>query len=656
MGHDAPFHLRYNFAHQQAFPDVPTGRWNFGACRLVKGTCLSESLLPYLAGIVVLGVAAQWLAWRVGLPSILLLLVLGIIAGPAVTSWLDPDAVFGDLLFPVVSLSVALILYEGGLSLRLRELKSSGAVVRNLVSVGALLTWAGAALAAYIILQLSLALSILLGAVLVVTGPTVISPLLRTIRPTGPVGPILKWEGVVIDPIGALLAVLVFEAMVIGVASDAAAYIVVAVAKTAVVGGGLGMAAALLFVLLSHRRWISDHLENPVSLMLVVAVFSLSNHLQHESGLLAVIVMGFVLANQRWVDVEHLIEFKENLRVLLISSLFIVLAARVDAADLVRLAPAGLLFVAGLVFVVRPASVWVSTIGSRLSMSERVFLAWMAPRGLVAAAVSSIFAIRLEALGLADAGVLVPMTFITIIATITVYGLSAPIAARKLGLAEANPQGILFVGAQNWVKELAGVLQREGFRVLLVDNNRDHTYDARMAGLPTFAGSILAEHTLDEIDLGGIGRVLAVTPNDWVNVLTVQRFHRVFGKANCFQLPPQPSRGGHAKPSKQEDSPYKYLQGRWLFDQRATHSALERRVEEGYAAKATRLTEEFDYAALLARYGSDVIPLFVIEPGNRLTPVEPPKDAADTSNEPAKPGQTLVSLVRPETTTDKREE
>ncbi|MGD2108099.1 MAG: cation:proton antiporter [Phycisphaerae bacterium] len=592
-----------------------------------------ESLLPFLAGIVVLGIAAQWIAWRVGLPSILLLLSCGILAG-SVTGWLDPDAVFGALLTPAVSLSVALILYEGGLTLRLVELRRVGSVIRNLVTVGALATWVIGALAARTLLDLDLSLSILLGALLIVTGPTVITPLLRQIRPIGPVGPILKWEGIVIDPIGALVAVLVFEVILSGEVKHAAGHVTGALLKTILIGGGLGAFGAGVFILASQRRWLADHLENAVSLMLVFAVYTVAHHVQHESGLLAVIVMGMVLANQRWVDVEHLLEFKENLRVLLISTLFIVLGARMELGDLARLAPRGALFVLALVLVGRPISVWLSTVGSTLAMRERLFLAWMAPRGIVAAAIASVFAMRLEAMGYEGAGAVASITIFTIIATVAIYGLTASAVARKLGIAESNPQGVLFVGADPWSRAVASLLRREGFRVLLIDSNREHTYEARMAELPTYTGSILAEHTLDELDLGGMGRLLAVTPNDWVNVLAVRRFQRIFGRANCYQLSPQQA-GSKMKG-------HRHLHGRLLFGGEETYPVLQRRIAEGYIVKATGLSEEFDYAAFLARHGESCVPLFVIDDRKRLSVITTEGD------EEPKPGETVISLIREE--------
>ena len=592
---------------------------------------MTESLLPLLAGIIVIGIAAQWLAGRVGLPSIFVLLIAGMLVGP-VGGWLHPDEIFGDLLAPIVSISVALILYEGGLTLKMSEIAQVGSVVRNLVLLGAAATWLVTAIAAHYLLSFSVFTSALLAAVLVVTGPTVIAPLLRHLRPTGPVGPILKWEGIVIDPIGALLAVLIFEAMTIAEPGAATAHVIYAVAKTVVFGGGLGLVAAAILTFALYRHWIADHLENAVSLMLLVCAFALSNHLQHESGLLAATVMGFALANQRWVDIGHILEFKENLRVLLISALFIVLAARVDAASLAEIAPTGLAFVAVLVFVARPLCVMVSTARSDLTFRERLFLCWMAPRGIVAAAVASVFAMRLEEVGHPDATTLVPITFLTIIITVAIYGLTSPLVARKLGVAESNPQGLLIIGASQWARQLATVLQREGFRLLLVDSNRWHTRDARMAGLPTYTGSVLAEQALDRMDLGGLGKVIAATPNDWVNVLAAHRFERVFGRAACYQLPPNQS-------GKESDR-HTYLHGRWLFSDEMTHHAIEKRLAEGYVIKATSLSEEFDYAAFREQYGETTTPLFVIDARKRLTPV--------TANTPcdAQPNDTIIALVK----------
>jgi len=595
---------------------------------------VAERTLMQLAAVVVLGISAQWLAWRIRLPSILLLLFLGFLSGP-VTGLIEPDVLFGELLFPLVSISVALILYEGGLTLRLRDLPAIGGVVRNLVTVGALLTWGMAALAAHWVLGLRPGVAVLLGAILVVTGPTVIGPMLRHIRPTGPVNPALMWEGIVIDPIGALLAVLVFEVLLAGGLQAAWGHVLRAVFKTVLVGGGLGVLAALLLAGLLHRRWIPDFLQNAVSLMLVVGSFAAANAIQSESGLLGVTVMGIALANQKWTDVQDIAEFKENLRVLLISCLFILLSARLRLEDLIQVGWGGAVFIAVLVVVARPVAVAVCTFGSRLKLRERVFLAWMAPRGIVAAAVSSLFALRLEETALVATGearLLVSATFCAIVGTVAVYGLTAPWVARRLGVAVPDPQGVLFVGAPAWTRAVAELLYKRGFPVLLVDTNRENTAAARMAGLPVYTGSVLAEHALDALNLGGLGRLLAVTPNEWVNVLAVQRFERVFGRGDCYQLP------SHREARHNRES-HRHLGGRPLFAKDVTYASLVQSFATGSLVKATKLSAEFNYEAFQTRYGEDAVLLFVITASGKLQVV-----TAQARATPA-PGQTVVALV-----------
>jgi len=599
---------------------------------------MSEHVLTGLTAIVVLGVVAQWLAWRIRIPSILLLLLSGFLVGP-VAGFLHPDELFGPLLLPVVSLSVALILYEGGLTLRVSDLPRVGGVVRNLVTIGVLITWAVGAAASWWLFDLTPALAVLLGALLVVTGPTVILPMLHFIRPTGSTGPILKWEGIVVDPIGALMAVLVFEAITGGSAREATASLLGGVMKTALLGGGLGLVGAAVLTLFLYKFWIPEGLQNAVSLMFVVGAFTASNAVQHESGLVAVTVMGIALANQKYVDVRHIVEFKENLRVLLISGLFIVLAARLDLAALQQVVVPGVSFVLLLALLARPLSVWVSTLRSTLSRAERLFLSSMAPRGIVAAATASVFAIRLEQLGYEQASLLVPITFVVIIGTVLLYGVFSPMLARRLGVADAEPQGILFVGADRWSRMLATFLQEKGFKVMTVDTNREHTAAARMAGLATYTGSVLSEYALDEIDLGGIGRLFAVTPNEMVNALAVQRFTRLFGRAECYQLA-----GGSEDSSKQ--SLDKHLKGRALFGPDVTHWVLQHRVSSGAVVKATHLTEEFDFDVYRKHYGEDAVPLLLLDEEEQLSVI-----TVDQSPEP-QPGQTIISIVKDEPVAD----
>lgn len=593
--------------------------------------------------VLTLGIGAQWFAWRFYMPAILVLLVAGLLAGPGaravanatgadwlVIELLAPQRTPASVLMPLISIGVALILFEGGLTLRFSEIAATGHIVRNLVTTGALVTWVGALLSAAWIIGLEWGAAVMLGAVLVVTGPTVIGPLLRHIRPSGPVGPILKWEGIVIDPVGVLLALLVFEFLVSGSASQGFHEVALNMVRTLLVGGALGFGAGYGVALLLARGWIPDHLQSPFALMLVVATLALSNSFQHESGVLAVTLMGIALANQKLADVRHILEFKENLRVLVISTLFIVLGARIEIVDLQQLDWRSAAFVAVLILVIRPLAVAASTAGSRLSWRERVFLAWMAPRGIVAAAVSSVFALELRQAGVPGAELILPLTFLVIITTVAVYGLTSGIVAQRLGLADPNPQGALLVGAHGWARRIALSLKEAGLPVMLIDVNADNVAAARLEGLRAVQADVLSDRAIERLELGGIGRVLALTPNDGVNALAAQQFVHEFGRQNVYQL--APAGDGHQRLARR-------LRGRTLFDESATFEELSRRFAAGMRLRAVPFQDGSGAKELARHFGTDTLPLFLIDARKRLY-------IQDFDN-PLKgqPGMTLIALT-----------
>ena len=599
---------------------------------------MSEHLLLGLASIIVLGIAAQWLAWRLHLPSILLLLIFGFIAGP-VSGVLNPDELFGNLLFPLVSVSVAIILFEGGLSLKINELRQVGTVFTSLVTVGIIVTWFLVSVLAHFVVGIQWPPAILLGAILVVSGPTVIIPLLRQVRPVGHISSIVKWEGIVNDPLGAILAVIVFEVILAGSMQEGTALIIFGVLKALIFGSLIGIAGAAVMVLMLKRYLIPDFLQNPVSLMVVVMAYFVANTIQLESGLLAVTVMGIALANQKFVPIKHILEFKESLRVLLISSLFIILAARVPLGHLSLTSVNTWVFVGLLIVLVRPVAVLASTFKSKLKWNERAFLAWMAPRGIVAAAVVSVFAERLMDTGFANCSLLVPLTFQVIVGTVAVYGLTASPVAHFLKVAKPNPQGVLFVGAHTWVQDIGRLLRDEGFQVVMVDSNWTNINEARQNGCRAYYSNVLAEDLLYEIQLDGVGRLLALTPNDEVNSLSALHFLDIFGSSEVYQLPPS----GTEDDSKKKALP-SYLRGRFLFNKIANYEYLGFRVRSGAIVKKTQITEEFDYDAFVEIYGQSAIPLFIITENKELK-------VYTTDKKPTpRAGQTLISLVGPQAT------
>ena len=596
---------------------------------------MNELVLTGIAAIIVVGMLAQWIAWRIGLPSILLLLVFGFIAGP-VSGLIDPDLIFGHTLFPLISISVAVILFEGGLNLSIDEYRQTGGVVRRLISVGALVTWCLVSIAASMILGLNIPMSVLLGAILVVSGPTVVGPLLANIRPRGSVASILNWEGMLIDPIGALLAVLVYEIIISGTTEGMTALALSGLVKTVFVGGSIGIVGAYAIVILLKRYWIPDLLRSPMTLMTVILAFTLSNLYQSESGLLSVTIMGITLANQKQVAIKHITDFVENLRVLLLSLLFIVLAARLDFSILGYMNTNTYFFLAFIILIVRPLAVFASTLFSGLNIREKVFLSFVYPRGIVAAAVASIFAIHLSEAGFTSAAGLLPITFITIVGTVIVYGLGSPIVARLLKLSEPNPQGVLIVGGNAWAIRMAKAIEEEGFSVILADTNRYNIYTARLKGIRTHHGSIVSEKITRKLNLSGIGKLLSLTPNDGVNSLASLHFAEIFGSSEVYQLCPKEAE------NVPRETVSKDLHGRFLFNEGVDYSYLTKRFTAGAIIKKTTLTEEYDYDTFRAQYGAAALPLFLITDTGLLTVF-----TKEESPVP-KPGQTLLSLVDPD--------
>jgi NhaP-type Na+/H+ or K+/H+ antiporter len=595
---------------------------------------VNEKVLIEVASIVVLGIVAQWLAWRLRFPSILFFLIFGFVAGP-VTNFIHPDSLMGELLLPIVSISVALILFEGGLTLRLNELREVGHVVIILIVVGAIITWVIASLSAYYILKLDLRISILLGAILVVTGPTVIGPLLSHIRPLKRIGTILKWEGIMIDPLGAIMAVLVFETILAGNISDAGPLIFLGIFKTLLIGGLIGFGIAKLLIQLIRKFLIPDFLQEAVALVLVIGAFVISNILQPESGLLTVTLMGLFMDNQKVVSIKHIVEFKENLRVIIISSIFILLAARLKFSDFQNFDISIIAFLGILIFVARPVSVFLSTIGSKLNWRERSLISWMAPRGIVAAAVSSVFAFRLSEKGIEGAESLVPITFLVIVVTVTVYGLTAYPFAKMLKVVQSKPQGILFVGAHSWARSIAKLMKERKINVIMVDTNRSNITEARMEGLNAYLGSILSENVIDELDLDGIGRLMALTPNDEANSLAALHMSDAFERGEMYQLPPISEKSG----KELEFSP-KHLRARFLFGEGINYYHLNSLFEQGWVLKSTRISDTFSFDAMKSYYGDKIIPLFLFDVNERLY--------ISTIENPIKPksGDLIIALVK----------
>jgi len=583
-----------------------------------------------------LGILAQWLAWKCKLPSILLLLAFGFGAGYFLNVSID-DFLIGDkgesILLAVVGLCVAIILFEGGLTLKFSELKQSGAPVLRLCTVGVAIAFALTTAIGIYCFNWNWRIAAILGSILVVTGPTVIAPLIRHIKPSRKIGSIVKWEGIVVDPIGAIMAVLAFQAALAGDVEEAQSIVLFSLGKTLLVGVVLAFLLAKLIELLLRKHLIPDFLHSVFLLSAVAIAFVASNAIQKEAGLLTVTVMGIALANQKTVSVKHILEFKETLRTLIISVLFIVLSGRIQVDSLLAALPYGLTLLALLIVVVRPASIFISNFFSnQTSYKERIFLASLAPRGIVAAAVTAIFALELEhaknlpAEVAIQAETMVPIVFIIIIGTVAFYGLLAAPLANRLGLAARNPRGVLFAGADGWARKIAKALVDDGHDVLMLDTNYRNVAAATIDGIPAKRANILSEYVEEELDFTGLGQLVACTHNDEVNSLAAGEFTHLFGSAEIWQVAPLDDKGHHTT------AVASHMRSRILFPGRPNHRELATMNSDGMIVKKTTITDQFTFENFKER-NPDALMLFMNSEGKGLRPAgdETKKPSEDTT-------------------------
>ncbi|WP_257545910.1 sodium:proton antiporter [Sphingopyxis sp. DBS4] len=588
-----------------------------------------DSLLVKIALIGVIGIGAQWIAWRTGRPAIALMLVAGIVAGP-ILGLIDPERDFGALHEPIIKLAVAVILFEGGLTLKFRELRHAGAAVFMLVFIGVPVGWALGTAAAYYGAGLSLELSALFGGIMVVTGPTVIVPMLRTLNITPRVKHMLKWEAIVNDPIGALLGVGIYAYITHGGAEANSTAIVTDVVAASVLAMLIGGAAAFALTAAFVRGWVPEYLKAPVLLTTVIAVFVLSDLVMHETGLITVTAMGVVMANRETDSSHMLMRFKEDLTVLLVSGVFIILSATLDWTVVTNFQARFVLFLILLLFAVRPLTIMIALLFTRIPFKERLFVAWIAPRGIVAAAVTGLFALRLSDYGVPGAEALVPLSFSVVIATIFAHGFTAQPFARWLGLDRGKGNGVLLVGANSWTIAFAEFIKAQGSDVLIADESKFALRRARRADLPVHQGDILDAAHDDELDMGRYQQLIAATDNDSYNALV------------CSELAPEV---GHDRVSRMLVTAQTGARrrGRVLTLGGTPIEEQLDRLQAGWSFGRTRITEKFPYADFVARMRASG--------GDTLAVQRASGELAVFSMQhrpPVEPGDTLWTFVPPD--------
>jgi NhaP-type Na+/H+ or K+/H+ antiporter len=568
---------------------------------------LATSLLIILAA----GLASQWLAWAIRLPAIVILIASGLLLGP-ITGLID-FAMAPEELTELIGLGVAIILFEGGMDLKLGEFRRVGHGIMRLTTIGPVLAWCLGALAAHFVAGLSWPVAIVLGAILVVTGPTVILPLLRQARLNRESASLLKWEGIVNDPVGVLLAVLSFQYFTLHGEdwSDVFLGLGKAIAVAAVLGGAGGWLTGWFY----RRGAVPSHLKPPMLMVLVLVGFWASNLVQHEAGLLTVTVMGLVLGNMQLVEREPLRHFKENLTVVLLSVLFIVIPTQLDPAHLELIDWRAISFVLVVLLLVRPLTILIATLGAPMRGSDKLLLAWIAPRGIVAAATAFIFGPALVAAGYPEAEILMPLVFLIILATVIVHGVTLGPVARRLQLAAEEENGLLVVGASDWTRALAAELQRQEIDVLIADGSWHRLKPVRMDGIRTFYGEVLSEHAEHELEDEHLSYLLCATDNDYYNALVCKALGREFGHHRTFQL------AAEEESSNEQRRLTLQQRGYFAFEPPIDALTLHDRLQAGWKIQSAHLSEDFDLERLeehLGAVGEQWVLIGSISPAGRF--------------------------------------
>lgn len=516
----------------------------------IKTYLASNFFMVELAGIIVLGIIAQWVAWRFKLPAILPLILIGLLVGPISTLftedgtklirpiWNKSEGLFlGESLYHFVSLAIGVILFEGGLTLKRSEVTRVGPVITKLITLGSAVTFFLAGTAAHFIFDLPWQISFLFSALIIVTGPTVITPILRNIPLKKDLSAVLKWEGILIDPIGALVAVLVFEFISIGEGQGYTQTGLLEFVKVLLLGFSFGFSFAHALTLAIKKNYVPHYLLNVVSLSVVLSVFVISELFAHESGLLAVVVMGMVMGNTQLPNIKELLYFKESLSILLISMLFILLSASMNLPELELLySPNTLILFAIVVFVVRPIGVFLSTMGSNLNFREKLFISWVGPRGIVAAGIASLFGSKLILRGEPGAEYITPLVFMIVLGTVLLNASTARFMAKLLGVFLEKSEGILIIGASKVPRLIASYLKKNNRHVVLIDNNQNNIEKAKNIGLEAFVANIYSDALTDNIELNDVGYLMALTGNSDINEYAIETFKKQFGEQGSFRL------------------------------------------------------------------------------------------------------------------------
>ena len=577
-----------------------------------------------LGGIIILGILAQWVAWKLKIPAILPLILIGLLVGPIAaeflssdgTKWIEPiwngeEGLFpGESLFFFVSLAISIVLFEGGLTLKMGEIKNVAPAITKLITIGSIVTFFGAAVAAHYIFYLSWEISFLFSALIIVTGPTVITPILRNIPLKKDVSAVLKWEGILIDPIGALVAVLVFEFISVDAGGEYTKTAFIEFGKIVLFGSTFGFTFAHGLNFFINKKWVPHYLMNVFALASVLGVFILADEFAHESGLLAVVVMGMVLGNSNSPYLKELLYFKESLSVLLISILFILLAANINFDELLLIYNwnTAILF-AVVVFILRPLGVFLSAQGSNLKLNEKLFISWVGPRGIVAAGIASLFGLKLAKDGVPGAEYITPLVFMIVLGTVLLNATTARMFAKMVGVFLNKSEGILIVGASKVSRLIGHYLESHGRHVVLIDSNLTNIKQAKELGLEALSTNIYSDTLLDNIELNDIGYLMALTGSSDINKYAINKFSKQFGENGSFRL---------VSTEEMKDSENNPKEG--LFSHTDDYNTLTEVTRKYPSIQEIEIKDEAHYKDLIeiTNKDKDIIPLFIKDEDDEL--------------------------------------
>jgi NhaP-type Na+/H+ or K+/H+ antiporter len=591
---------------------------------------LGSAMLTTIGSIILIGMFAQWMAWKQKIPSIISLLVSGFLVGP-VFGILNPREVMGqDVIFSIVEISVALILFDGAMQLKFSEFKPVSSGLKRILTLGVVIHFVLITTAAHFIMNVSIGFSALLGGILVVTGPTVIMPALREANMNKRVSNYLKWEGILTDPVGAIVAVVVFDAIVLSAETDPLT-VLTSIIKIILISFAFSFFIKFLLNVSLRKKLIPEFLQIPFITSLVICSFVFSNELQHGSGLLTVTILGILIGNSKIDILFNLRSFKENITTMCISFVFIIITASIPLEVFKMIELPHIIFILLVSFVLRIVAILISTYKSQMDFKEKILIGSYGPRGIVAASVASVLSAEMLNEGIKVGDLFLPIVFLVILTTVISHGLILKPLCRRLGLEGNDRNGIVFIGTMPWVLDLAIKLKGIGIPVMVTSASWYKLSPFRKMGISTYYGQVLDHLETGDLDLNEYSSLIAMSENDSFNILACEKFSRYLGQENVYHL--KKSRNFIHDQYNIDKSSYCLL----LNNFELRYENLMKFYQYGWAFKDTKLTDNYTFQEFRLDNEKAIICMLIREDGTILFD--------SNFSETPKAGDTLITFA-----------